>query len=142
MAGTHSRSERADKRVMSARTAASGVAALTDLDTQLMLQARAGDRDAAGALVRRNHARIARYLSRVVRDQSVTEDLTQDVFLRALSHADQYEPTAKLTTWLYRIATNTALNYLKQPSVRRAAETHARRLRISPITAPCRPTRR
>lgn len=123
MAGTHSQSRRADKRVINARTSASGIAPLTDLDTQLMLQVRAGDRNAAGTLVRRNHERIARYLSRVVRDQRATEDLTQDVFLRVLSHADQYEPAAKLTTWLYRIATNTALNYLKQQRGRRVAES-------------------
>ncbi len=94
---------------------------LSDLDTQLMLQARAGNRDAANALVRRNFQRIARYVARLVGSQRPVEDLTQDVFLQALSRADQYKPTAKVSTWLYRIATNTSLNYLKQPAVRRRA---------------------
>lgn len=93
-------------------------AVLADLDTQLMLQVRGGDRDAAGALIRRNTERVARYISRLVRDERTVEDLTQDVFLQALRQAERYEPTARVSTWLYRIATNTALNYLKRPSVR------------------------
>lgn len=119
MAGTHSKSARTKVCPAGTLGGETGAVALSDLDTQLMLQARAGDREAAGTLIRRNRERIARYIVRLVRDPRAVEDLTQDVFLRALSHADQYQPTAKLTTWLYRIATNTALNYLKQPSVRR-----------------------
>jgi RNA polymerase sigma-70 factor (ECF subfamily) len=92
---------------------------LGDLDTQLMLQVRAGNREAANTLIRRNFERIARYIGRVVGSVSPVEDLTQDVFLTAFSKADNYEPKAKVTTWLYRIATNKALNYLKQPHVKR-----------------------
>jgi RNA polymerase sigma-70 factor (ECF subfamily) len=86
-----------------------------------MLQAREGSREAASALIRRNRERIGRYIARLIRDRRAVEDLTQDVFLQALSHASQYQPTAKVSTWLYRIATNVALNYLKQPGVRRRA---------------------
>ncbi len=81
-------------------------AALADLDTQLMLQARAGDRSAAAALVRRNSARVSRYIARLVGPGPAVEDLTQDVFVQVLSKAADYQPTAKFTTWLYRIATN------------------------------------
>lgn len=90
-----------------------------DFDTQLMLAARAGDREAANTLIHRNFERIARYLARLVGPHRPVEDLAQDVFLQALTHSEHYQPSAKVSTWLYRIATNTALNYLKQPSVRR-----------------------
>lgn len=95
--------------------------ALEDFDTQLMLQARAGSREAANALVRRNSGRIARYLARLVGSRAPVEDLAQDVFVQALTHAQGYQPTARVITWLYRIATNIALNYLKRPDVQRRA---------------------
>ncbi len=118
-----SRASTRAKPVQQPSTAAAPLAAraLADLDTQLMLQAAAGDRDAANNLVRRNADRIARYIRRIVGRQRPVEDLTQDVFLRALSHAASYEPSAKVSTWLYRIATNVSLNYLKQSTNRRPA---------------------
>ncbi|MEW6253686.1 MAG: sigma-70 family RNA polymerase sigma factor [Planctomycetota bacterium] len=96
---------------------------LADLDTQLMLRVREGDREAANALIRRNGERITRYISRLVRDPRAAEDLAQDVFVQALSRPERYEPTARVLTWLYRVATNLAMNYLKQPAVRRRAST-------------------
>lgn len=98
---------------------AAAPAALSDLDTQLMLQVRDGNQEAAGTLIRRNFDRVARYVGRVVRNPRQVEDLTQDVFLQVLTFADRYEPTAKFSTWLYRVATNTALHYLDRARVRR-----------------------
>ncbi len=121
MAGTSMKDRRATRRV--AATPAVNPAALADFDTQLMLQARQGNREAGSALIRRNADRIARYITRLVGDSRPAEDLTQDVFLQALTRADQYQPTAKVATWLYRIATNMALNYLKQAHVRRRVRT-------------------
>lgn len=92
--------------------------ALVDFDTQLMLLAQAGDREAANGFIRRNLPRISRYIGRLIGPKHPIEDLAQDVFLQVLSRADQYQPTAKVSTWLYRIATNTALNYVKQAAVR------------------------
>ena len=94
---------------------------VADLDTQLMLQIRDGNREAANTLYRRNQLRIARYIARIVGRGHCAEDLTQDVFLQAITHAHQYQPTAKVTTWLYRIATNRALNHLKGCNVSRHA---------------------
>jgi RNA polymerase sigma-70 factor (ECF subfamily) len=114
------------------RPAQTPVAPLDDLDTQLMLQVGAGNRDAANALFRRNFERIAKYITRIVGPHRPVEDLTQDVFVQAITHAKQFKPTAKVTTWLYRIATNTSLNYLKQPGVRRqVAEPADRPLEVS-----------
>lgn len=87
---------------------------LADLDTQLMLRVREGSPEAANALVRRNFQRVSRYIARLVRRSGPTEDLVQDVFVRVLHSSERYEPTAKFSTWLYRIATNTALNYLNR----------------------------
>ncbi len=84
-----------------------------------MLQARQGDRQAADTLIRRNSPRISRYLARLIGNSRPIEDLTQDVFLRAFKHAEQYQPSSRVTTWLYRIATNTALNYIKQATLKR-----------------------
>jgi RNA polymerase sigma-70 factor, ECF subfamily len=94
-------------------------AAPADFDTQLMLRARAGDREAAGALIDRMRDRIARYVARLLHDARAAEDITQDVFVQALAHSDQFEPTAPVAPWLYRIATNLSLNYLKRAAVRR-----------------------
>ncbi|MBU0639539.1 MAG: sigma-70 family RNA polymerase sigma factor [Planctomycetes bacterium] len=93
--------------------------ALGDFDTQLMLQVRDGNREAANALVRRNFERVSRYVARVVRQPRAVEDLTQDVFVQVLTHANRYEPTAKFSTWLYRVATNMALHHLDRARVRR-----------------------
>lgn len=90
---------------------------LLDLDTQLMLAFRQGDRDAANSLVRRNFDRVTGFIGRMIRDPKAVEDLTQDVFLRVLTRAPEFEPRAKFTTWLYRIATNRALNYLRDRQV-------------------------
>lgn len=92
---------------------------LSDVDTQLMLQVGGGDREAAGTLIRRNFARVSRFVMRVVRDPRVVEDLTQDVFVNVLSSAPRYTASAKFSTWLYHIATNTALNHLRNANVAR-----------------------
>jgi RNA polymerase sigma-70 factor (ECF subfamily) len=92
---------------------------LADLDTQLMLQVREGSRDAFNLLVRRNFECVFRHIARLVRDPRSAEDLTQDVFVQVYVNARRYEPSAKLSTWLNRIATNTALNYLDQAYIKK-----------------------
>ena len=62
---------------------------LSDFDTQLMLQVREGNSEAASRLVRRNFGRVSAYLSRIVRQQRAVEDLTNDVFLSVLAHAGE-----------------------------------------------------
>ncbi len=85
---------------------------LDDFDTQLMLRVREGDDQAAGTLIRRNAERVTRYIARLVRQSRSIEDLVQDVFVRVLHSAAEYRPTARFSTWLYRVATNVALNHL------------------------------
>jgi RNA polymerase sigma-70 factor, ECF subfamily len=90
-----------------------------DYDSELMLQLRAGVRDAGEKLAERNCARIARFITRVVRDPRAVEDLTQDVFLQVFKNSSRYEPTARFSTWLFRIATNVSINYVHKSARRR-----------------------
>lgn len=86
---------------------------LMDTDLKLMLRVRSGDSESFDELLRRHRAPLLNYFYRMVRDHSLAEDLAQEVFLRVYRARERYEPDAKFTTWLYRIATNLALNALR-----------------------------
>jgi RNA polymerase sigma-70 factor (ECF subfamily) len=84
-----------------------------DLDTDLMVRVGQGDATSFGTLFNRNRTHVVQYLTRVVRDQAIAEELAQDVFLRVYRSRHKYLPTAKFSTWLYRITTNIALNHFR-----------------------------
>jgi len=86
-----------------------------DEDVRLMLAFRGGDAAAFDALFRRWSGPLLRYLERMVRDLATAEDLLQEVFLRVHRARDRYAAEARFSTWLYRIATNLALNELRRP---------------------------
>lgn len=67
------------------------------------------------------HAKIFRYLTRIV-GQSEAEDLTQEVFVKVGQSLETFRGESQLSTWIYRIATNAALDRLRQPSVRHGGE--------------------
>lgn len=92
---------------------------MRDEDVRLMLAFGAGDAAAFDALFRRWSAPLLRYLERMVRDRAAAEELVQEVFLRVHRARDRYTPEARFSTWLYRIATNLALNELRRPRQRR-----------------------
>jgi RNA polymerase sigma-70 factor (ECF subfamily) len=79
-------------------------------DVQLMLDVKAGDEVSFELLLHRYRTPLVHFLYRMVRDQASAEDLAQEVFLRVYRAREQYEPSAKFTTWMFRIATNLALN--------------------------------
>jgi RNA polymerase sigma-70 factor (ECF subfamily) len=79
-------------------------------DVQLMLDVKAGDDASFELLLRKYRTPLVNFLYRMVRDTAVAEDLAQEVFLRVYRAREQYEPSAKFTTWMFRIATNLALN--------------------------------
>ncbi len=79
-------------------------------DVQLMLDVKAGDELSFELLLHRYRTPLVHFLYRMVRDQAAAEDLAQEVFLRVYRARGQYEPSAKFTTWMFRIATNLALN--------------------------------
>jgi len=84
-----------------------------DRDAQLMLRVRQGDDTSFGMLLERHRGPVVHFLYRMVQNQAVSEELAQEVFLRVYRSRETYEPTAKFTTWLFRIATHVALNSIR-----------------------------
>jgi RNA polymerase sigma-70 factor (ECF subfamily) len=84
-----------------------------DLDTQLMIGVQRDDASSFSELLNRNRNLVVGYLSRMVVSRAIAEELAQDVFIRVYRSRRTYEPTAKFSTWLYRITTNVALNHFR-----------------------------
>ena len=82
-------------------------------DVQLMLDVKAGDEKSFELLLRKYRTPVVNFLYRMVRDSAVAEDLAQEVFLRVYRARKEYAPSAKFTTWMFRIATNVALNSVR-----------------------------
>lgn len=82
-------------------------------DAQLMLRVREGDDASFALLLERHRGPVVHFLYRMVQNQAVSEELAQEVFLRVYRSRETYEPTAKFTTWLFRIATHVALNSIR-----------------------------
>ena len=99
-----------------------GAAAALDLDTELMLRVREGDGASFGVLLDKHRSSVVHFLFRMVQNHAVAEELAQEVFLRVYRSRGTYEPTAKFTTWLFRIATHLALNSLRDGKNERSQE--------------------
>ena len=78
-----------------------------------MLDVKAGDEQSFELLLRKYRTPLVNFLYRMVRDTAVAEDLAQEVFLRVYRARQEYAPSAKFTTWMFRIATNLALNSVR-----------------------------
>lgn len=92
-------------------------------DATIMLRVAAGDEASFNYLVEKYHRPIVHFLYRMVHNQAVAEELAQDVFLRVYRARMSYRAEARFTTWLYRIATNLAVNYARDTRHERAAQT-------------------
>ena len=82
-------------------------------DVQLMLDVKAGDEQSFALLLHRYRTPLVNFLYRMVRNREQAEDLAQEVFIRVYRARAEYVPSAKFTTWLFRIATNLALNSIR-----------------------------
>jgi RNA polymerase sigma-70 factor, ECF subfamily len=82
-------------------------------DAELMLRVRDGDAASFNVLLDRHRVPVIHFLYRMVQNQAIAEELAQEVFLRVYRSRATYEPTAKFTTWLFRIATHLALNWIR-----------------------------
>ena len=88
-------------------------------DVQLMLDVKAGDEQSFALLLQRYRSPLVNFLYRMVRNREQAEDLAQEVFLRVYRARADYVPSAKFTTWLFRIATNLALNSVRDSKYHR-----------------------
>jgi RNA polymerase sigma-70 factor (ECF subfamily) len=78
-----------------------------------MLRVKAGDQSAFDYLVQKYRRPLVSFMYRMARNTAAAEDLAQEVFLRVYRSRQTYEASAKFTTWLYRIATNLAVNHAR-----------------------------
>lgn len=82
-------------------------------DAEIMLRVKAGDQSAFEYLVQKYRRPMLSFMYRMARNAAAAEDLAQEVFLRVYRSRESYEASAKFTTWLYRIATNLAVNHAR-----------------------------
>ncbi|TWU02560.1 RNA polymerase sigma factor [Stieleria varia] len=92
----------------------------SDIDTDLMLQASLDDDDAFVELYDKHRHRVVQMVNSMMWNSGQSEDLVQQVFLRAYRARKQFVPSAKFTTWLFTITRNTVLN--SQRTLRRRPE--------------------
>jgi RNA polymerase sigma-70 factor (ECF subfamily) len=94
------------------------VPALFDLanlpDADVVALAQSGREAAFREIIRRYERPVFSLVFRMVRDRESAEELAQDTFLKALNHIDRYRPEFKLSSWLFKIANNVAIDYLRK----------------------------
>lgn len=83
-----------------------------EVDQQLVVRAQQGDKQAFGLLVSKYQRKLGRLLSRLIRDPAEVEDVAQEAFIKAYRALPTFRGDSAFYTWLYRIAVNTAKNYL------------------------------
>jgi RNA polymerase sigma-70 factor (ECF subfamily) len=108
-----------EERVSTDMTAAVAL----ERDAELMLRVRAGDSTSFTLLLEKHRGPVIHFVYRMVLNQAIAEELAQEVFLRVYRSRESYEPTAKFTTWLFRIATHLALNWIRDCKNERAQES-------------------
>src|SRR5918911_1015481 len=88
---------------------------LTNLpDADVAALAKEGREQAFRELVRRYERPVFSLIFRMVRDRQTAEDLAQDTFIKVLNHIDKYSPEFKLSSWLFKIANNVAIDFLRR----------------------------
>jgi RNA polymerase sigma-70 factor, ECF subfamily len=92
-------------------------------DAEIMLAVAAGDEAGYTYLVTKYHRQIIHFLFRMVHNEAIAEELAQEVFLRVYRSRESYRAEAKFSTWLYRIATNLAVNQARDTKNERTAPT-------------------
>jgi RNA polymerase sigma-70 factor (ECF subfamily) len=92
-------------------------------DAAIMLRVAQGDEAGFNYLAEKYHRPMIHFLYRMVGSYAVAEELAQEVFLRVYRARSSYRAEARFTTWLYRIATNLAVNHARDNRHERAAQT-------------------
>ncbi len=104
-----------------ANSIVNGEAVTTDVD--VMLRVKTGDESAFAFLVQKYRRPMVGFMYRLCHNPATAEELAQEVFLRVYRSRATYEPSAKFTTWLYRIATNLAVNHARDTRHERPENT-------------------
>lgn len=86
----------------------------TVTDNQLMEEVRDGQVERLAVLFERHHVKLYNFLLRLTGNQSISEDLVQDVFCRMLKYRATYKGTSRFTIWMYQIARNSHIDYLRK----------------------------
>src|SRR5215212_8325941 len=97
-------------------------------DADVVALAQRGRDSAFRELVRRYERPVFSLIFRMVRDRELSEDLAQDTFIKVLNHIDRYNPEFKLSSWLFKIANNVAIDHLRKrrlPTVSMDGSPHA-----------------
>src|SRR5712692_11690747 len=87
--------------------------ATLEYDAELMLRVKEGDSASFDLLLEKYRLPVIHFLYRMVQNHGISEELAQEGLLRVYRSRATYEPTAKFTTWLFRIATHLALNWIR-----------------------------
>ena len=83
-------------------------------DQEIVVLARAGEEAAYRELIRRYERPLFSLLYRMVRDRELAEDLAQEAFIKALNAIESYRPEYKFSSWIFKIANNTAIDHLRR----------------------------
>ncbi|MFS8638717.1 MAG: sigma-70 family RNA polymerase sigma factor [Gemmatimonadota bacterium] len=86
-------------------------------DQEVVAQARAGRETAYRELIGRYERPVFSIIYRLVRDRELAEDLAQDTFIKVLNALDRYDPKQKFSSWIFKIAHNTAIDRLRKREV-------------------------
>lgn len=100
-------------------------------ERDLIARAKAGDRAAMGQLYEGHSRRVYTVIRRLVGDDHLAEDLSQEAWVRAFEKLHLFRGDSAFGTWLYRLATNVALNRLRRSSKRNTVEGNADLPRVS-----------
>jgi RNA polymerase sigma-70 factor, ECF subfamily len=92
-------------------------------DAEVMLRVKAGDDSAYAFLIQKYRRPLVGFMYRMCHNPATAEELAQEVFLRVYRSRSSYEPSAKFSTWLYRIATNLAVNHARDTRHERPENT-------------------
>jgi len=88
-------------------------------DNQLVKLIQAGEVDLFAAIIERYQGKLFAYLYRLIGNREEAEDLLQNVFIKAFENMQSYDAERKFSSWIYRIAHNEAVNYIKRKSLKK-----------------------
>src|SRR3954470_7655708 len=86
-------------------------------DQQVVIYAQEGREDAYRELIKRYERPVFSLIFRMVRDRETSEDLSQETFIKVLNNIDRYRPEFKFSSWLFKIANNITIDYLRRRHV-------------------------